>query len=349
MPIIRPTLEALITQGASELESRLPGVLARARNSVVGVLNRVFAGGLSSLYKYAETLAEQWWPDRAAAEFLTEHGARWGVPQLPAALATGTVQFSGTNGTTVPLGTVVQLADGTQYATTVGAAIGGGVANIAVQAVLAGQAGNAEIATSLSLVTPIAGVNTVASAYTAMAGGADEEGIEAWRARILARIRKPPQGGAADDYLAWAYAVPGVTRAWVQPNGLGAGTVVVRFVRDDDVSFIPGAPEVAAVQAAIDAVRPVTATVTVLAPVATPQNFTIALGPDTPAIRAAVQAELADLYLRAAAPGGTMLISQQREAISIATGEVDHVLTVPALDQGHAAGQLPTLGVITWA
>jgi uncharacterized phage protein gp47/JayE len=62
-----------------------------------------------------------------------------------------------------------------------------------------------------------------------------------------------------------------------------------------------------------------------------------------------VQAELADLYTRAAVPAGTMLISQQREAISIATGEVDHVMTVPAANQDYLTGELPTLGVITWA
>jgi uncharacterized phage protein gp47/JayE len=136
----------------------------------------------------------------------------------------------------------------------------------------------------------------------------------------------------------------------VEPLAYGTGTVVVRFVRDDDVGGpIPDAGEVAAVQGYLDMVRPVTATVTVLAPVATPQDFTIALSPDTAAIRTAVQAELADLYTRAAVPAGTMLISQQREAISIATGEVDHVMTVPAANQDYLTGELPTLGVITWA
>ena len=350
MPINRPDTPSLIYLGSQEFESRLPGVLALARNSVVGVLNRVLAGALSSLYQYADYLAAQWWPDRAAVEFLAEHGARWGVPQIPAAQATGGVTFTGTNGTLIPLGTVVQLADGTQYATTSGGVIGGGVANLTVQALLPGQAGNAELGTSLALVTPIAGVDSFASVLDALTGGADVEDAEAWRARILARIRKPPQGGALDDYLAWAYSIAGVTRAWVYANELGAGTVVVRFVRDDDVGgMIPDVDAVAAVQAYLNTVRPVTATVTVLAPVATPQNFTIAITPDTAAIRAAVQAELADLYLRAAVPGGTMLISQQREAISIASGEVDHVMTVPAANQVHATGQLPTLGVITWA
>lgn len=348
MPFERPKLPQLIDQGASEFESRLPGVLARVRNSMVGVINRVIAGALSTLYKYAEYLNDQVWPDRAAAEFLPLHGARWGKPRLPAAVATGVATFSGINGSAIALGTVVKRSDSVQYSTTAAGVIAAGVANIAIEAVEAGQLGNAAIGTELTLTSPIAGVNAVATAQSALAGGADVEAIEPWRARILSRIRKPPQGGADFDYAGWALDVPGVTRAWVYPKEQGAGTVVVRFVRDDDASLIPDAGEIAAVQAAIDLVAPVTADVFVLAPVATPQNYTIQLLPDSPAIRAAVQAELQALYRREAKPGGTMLITHEREAISTAAGETDHVMTVPAANQAHATGQLPTLGVITW-
>lgn len=348
MPFERPTLPQLIDQGAAEFESRLPGVLARVRNSVIGVLNRVTAGALSSLYKYVEWLNDQWWPDRAAAENLPDHGARWGVNRLGAAPATGTVLFTGIDGSAIGSGTVVQRSDGAQYATTGAGVIAAGVASLAVQAVVAGQISNAVIATELTLTTPVAGVNAVATAQTALAGGADVEEVEAWRARILARIRKPAQGGSIDDYISWALGVPGVTRAWVFPNEQGEGTVVVRFVRDGDASMIPDAGEVATVQAAIDAVRPVTATAYALAPVATLQNYSIQLVPDTPATRLAVEAELLDLYRNEAAPGGTMLISHEREAISSAAGETDFVMTVPVANQTYATGQLPTLGVITW-
>lgn len=348
MALERPTLPQLIDQGAAEFESRLPGVLARVRNSVIGVVNRVMAGGLSALYKYAEWLNDQVWPDRADADYLPVHGARWGKNRLPAAPATGTVQFSGVDGSAIALGTVVQRSDGTQYATTAAGVIAAGMAAIAVQAVEAGQLGNAVLATSLTLTSPIAGVNSVATAQTALASGADVEAVEAWRARILDRIRKPPQGGADYDYEAWALEVPGVTRAWVYPGEQGAGTVVVRFVRDDDASIIPDAGELAAVQAAIDSVRPVTAITYVVAPIATAQNFTIQLTPDTAATRAAVSAELLALYRREAAPGSTMLLSHQRESISTSAGETDHVMSVPAANQVHTTGQLPMLGVITW-
>lgn len=348
MALERPTLAQLIDQGASEFESRLPGVLARVRGSLVGVLNRVLAGSLSSLYKYAEWLNSQVWPDLADAEYLPGHGARWGKPRLPAALATGMVTFTGLDGYAIDLGSVVQRSDGAQYATTAAGVIAAGVATIAVQALEAGQAGNTIIATSLTLTSPIAGVNSVVTAQTALAGGADMETLEAWRARILARIRQVPQGGAKADYEAWALEVPGVTRAWVYPGEQGAGTVVVRFVRDDDGSMIPDAGEVATVQSAIDLVRPVTATTYVVAPIPAIQNFTIQLTPDSAATRAAVAAELLALYRREAEPGGTMLISHQREAVSSAAGETDHVMTVPSANQVHGTGLLPTLGVITW-
>ena len=348
MPIDRPDLPRLIDQGAAEFESRLPGVLARVRNSVVGVLNRVLAAGLSALYKHVEYLAAQFWPDTCDAEYLVLHGARWGKPRLPAAASTGTVQFTGINAAAVPLGTVVLRSDGVQYITTAAGLIAAGVANVPAVAVAAGQTSNALVATPLTLTTPVNNVNAVATAFTALVGGADVEAIEPWRARILARIRKPPQGGADFDYVAWALEVPGVTRAWIYAGEQGAGTVVLRFVRDDDAVQIPDAGEVAAVQTYIDALRPVTATFYAIAPAPVVQNFTLQLLPSTPAIKAAVEAELRELYRREAKPGGTMLISQQREAISSAAGEIDHVLTVPAANQIYTVGQMPTFGVITW-
>jgi uncharacterized phage protein gp47/JayE len=81
-----------------------------------------------------------------------------------------------------------------------------------------------------------------------VADGSDEESTDELRARLLARLQNPPHGGNATDYEAWAKEVSGVTRAWSYPLELGAGTVTVRFVRDDDASPIPDAGEVAAVQ-----------------------------------------------------------------------------------------------------
>lgn len=348
MPVDRPTLPKLIDQGAAEFESRLDGVLARARRSLVGVLNRVVAGGLSALYQYVEWLNRQVWPDQAEAEYLVDHGNRWSKPRNPAAPATGSVTFTGISGTDVAAATVVLRSDGTRFLTDALVTLNAGTATATVTAEVAGQAGNTPIATALQLESPIAGVNSGVTAATALAGGADIEDIEDWRARILARLRSAPQGGAKKDYEAWALEVPGVTRVWVSPGEMGAGTVTVRFARDDDASPIPDAGEVATVQAYIDERRPVTAEAFVVAPIASPVDFTIQLTPNNAAVKAAVEAELRDVIRREGAPAGTLPITHLREAISIAAGEEDHVLTVPSADVVMGTGELPTMGVITW-
>src|SRR5690606_18623762 len=125
--------------------------------------------------------------------------------------------------------------------------------------------------------------------------------------------------------------------------------VGVAFVRDDDSgTIIPDPGEVNDVQDYIDDRRPVTATVTVYAPQADPLDFNISVTPNTQPVKDAVQAELEDFIRRTAEPGGTLLISQIREAISSAAGEFAHVLHSPLTDQVAASGDIFVMGNITW-
>ncbi|MEW5904216.1 MAG: baseplate J/gp47 family protein [Pseudomonadota bacterium] len=351
MPFNRPTLQQLIDRSVTDIEAALPGTDAKLRRTNLNVLAKAMAGTSHGMHAYIAWLAKQVLPDTADEEYLERHASLWlDEPRKAAAPATGNVTFTGTNGVVIPLGTSLVRADVAEFVTTAEGTIVGGVATVAVEAVDAGAAGNCAAGTAMTLTTPIPGVTSAAAVDAGgLTGGADIESLDALRARVLARIKEPPHGGAAADYETWALEVAGVTRAWVYPQELGPGTVTVRFVRDNDASLIPDAAEVAAVQAYIDALRPVTAKVTVVAPIAVPLDFTIALTPSTAAVKAAVQAELEDLILREAVPGGTILISHIREAISIATGETDHVLTVPAADVTHTTGQMATMGAITWA
>ena len=43
-----------------------------------------------------------------------------------------------------------------------------------------------------------------------------------------------------------------------------------------------------------------------------------------------------------------MFLSHIREAISLAAGEVDHVLAAPAADIAAGPGEMPVLGVVTF-
>lgn len=354
MPFQRPDLKTLIDRAAADIEGRLPGADARLRRNVLRVLAMVHAGAVHGLYGYLDYLALQILPDTAEAEYLERWASVWGVSRRPAAAAKGTVTFSGSNGAVIPAGSLLQRSDAAEFTTTADGTIAAGAATVAVAASALGTAGNTAAGSTLSLVNPIAGVNGQATvAAGGIAGGAESEADDALRNRLLARIQQPPHGGAAFDYEAWALEVPGITRAWVLPGHLGVGTVGIAVVSDDLDPIIPAAALVEQVQAHIDPVRPVTADAVVFAPIPVPIDFTLQLTPNTAAVQAAVEAELQDLLRRAAQPedgggSGTILISHIREAISVAAGETDHVLTAPAGNVTFNPGEMAVMGVITW-
>lgn len=346
----RPLLADIVQRVRTDVLSRLStdDLLRRADAEVYA---RVLGGVAHGLYGFIDWLSDQVIYDTADVEFLERWCSIWGITRKVAAAATGTVTFVVQAGAYIPAGTALQALDGVQYQTTADAVVVGTSATAPLIAVVAAAAGNREAGQSLTLVSPVVGVQSTATAGL-LSGGADVETDDELRARLLARIQQPPQGGAASDYVAWALGVSGVTRAWVYPQELGAGTVTVRFVRDNDgtgAAIIPDSTEVAAVQAYIDVRRPVTAQLTVIAPTAVPLNFTITgLTPSNAAVQAAVQTELQDLLRRESTPGGTILLSHIRAAISAASGETDYTLTSPVANVTNTVGNMTTMGTITW-
>jgi uncharacterized phage protein gp47/JayE len=349
MAFDRPSLQQLIDRAAADIEAELPGVDARLRRSNLGVLARVHAAAAHGLHGHLAWLADQLMIDTCEAPYLDRYGAVWGVYRTPAQYAEGPIGLSGVDGSVVPAGTALLGSNGLGYSTVADATIIAGVATADVVADLAGAAGNALQGAPLQLVVPVPGVQSAAAVGTGgLVYGADEETDDALRGRLLLRVRTPPRGGAASDYVSWALSVAGVTRAWCYPLENGPGTVVVRFMRDGDTQPIPGPSAVAQVQELIDRLRPVTASVLVAAPVAAPLNFSIAVSPDTVAVRGAVQTALADLLLREAEPGAPLWLSRIREAVSGAVGEADNLVSAPAADVIPAAGSILTMGTITW-
>lgn len=349
MAFNRPSLSDIIARIAGDIESRLPGSDARLRRSNLAVLGRANAGVTHGLYGHIDQVAKQVIVDTADGEHLERHAAVWGLSRKGAVAASGSVTFTGTNGTNIPSGTVLQRADGVQYKTTAAGAITAGAKTLPVVASVAGSDGNCATATRFTLAAQILGVAATATVTApGITAGTDIEADDGLRDRVLFRIRKPPQGGASTDFEAWALEVPGVTRVWVYPLWLGPGTVGVFFVRDGDLTIIPDAGEVAAVQAYIDARRPVACQVSVIAPVPVPLPVTVALTPNAGDVQQAVTDELKDMIRREGQPGGTILLSHIREAISLAAGETNNVVSSPVADFTAAAGEIPVLGAVTF-
>ncbi|QLI80783.1 baseplate J/gp47 family protein [Chitinibacter fontanus] len=345
----RATLEQINQRIANDILARLD--LDEIRRSDIAVIGKVQAAVEHGLNGYLEWIARQLLPDTCDEDRLVS--SSWlnrGLVPTAASFAVGSLTVTGQLGVVIPAGTVWQRVDGQQYASNAEVAITSVPQAVAVTAKVAGLAANATAGTGVVLVSPVIGVQSAALvAAGGLANGSDAEKIDSFRARVVSAWGQTAHGGADFDYVAWAKAVPGVTRVWVKPNWSGLGTVGVFFVRDGDAPIFPDPAEIAAVQSAIDLVRPVTAAVSVLSPVAKAVNFNIQLTPATAEVKAAVQASLAALFLRDAAPGATVLISRIREAISQATGESDHVLNAPTANITTQPGEMATLGSFTWS
>ncbi|WP_439861637.1 baseplate J/gp47 family protein [Pseudomonas sp. MBLB4136] len=351
MAFIQPTLVELRQQAAADIETYLPGGDARTRRTVSGVLGQALAGAVQGLHANIQARERNFLPDeRAEAEGVERWAALLGYWYLDATAAAGSLAVSGSSGAVLDAGTRLQYSDGTVYATTADLTLAGSSGSVAVSAQALGAAGNLPAGAKLTLLSPVAGINsTLTVEGSGLTGGADQEDLSALRSRVLSRLRLPPMGGSAADYQAWALeGHAAVTRAWVSPLEQGPNTVVVRVVCDNEVDLIPTTPVLDAVLAYIDSQRPVTAEVFVVAPVAVPLDFEIQLTPDSTALRERVSSALQDLLRREAEPGGTILRTHIAEAISTAVGETDHVLQAPAANVTHAAGEMAVFGSITW-
>lgn len=358
MPFTRPTLPQLRDRVESDFADKfsLPQVL---RRSFLGVSAKAIAGLAHTLFGYLDFISRQVFPDQAEQEFLERWATIWGISRTAATFAEFTITHTGTNGGVIPIGTIIQRSDGVQYTATTSGIITAGEAVVTYRANVAGSDANPQVADILSLSSPITDVDSNGEVTAIVTEGDDQETDDTLRTRLLNRIQQPPAGGTAQDYINEALSVAGVTRAWVFPLNRGAGTVDVSFVEDNEDPIIPSAPKVAEVQAAIDAFKPVTADCQVFAPVAVPLDITMQLEPNTAEVQAAVTAQLEDMIFRdaevagsyrdaATTNDGTILISRINEAISIATGEEDHLVTVPAGDFTVSNGEIVTLGTITF-
>ena len=359
MPLSRPTLTELVDRAKGHIKTEL-GLVTVIRRTFAYALAKAVAGLSHMLHGHLVYVSRQIFPDQAEQEYITRMAAIFGIVQNAASFAQLTVQFTGTNGSVIPLGTILQRGDGLTYLTDAVLTIASGTASGTITAVTGGSTSNLEVNDTVSLQSPTAGVNADATVTAIVLEGEDEETDESLRERLISRMQNPPSGGTAADYIAWAREVPGVTRAWVLPGYYGSGTVGVAFVEGAGEIEIPAPAKVDEVQTYIVGKAPVTAQVTTFAPIASPLNLTIALSPNNADVQAAVLAELKDLFFRDAHVRGSykhadatntgkIPLSKINEAISLALGEDDHSLVSPTSDfTPPANGYVATLGTVTW-
>ena len=175
------------------------------------------------------------------------------------------------------------------------------------------------------------------------------ESDEALRSRVRGALGAASTAGPTSAYLHHARAVPGVADAGVSSPTPGTVRVVVLGAA---ASGIPGAPVLAAVEAALsaDEVRPLTDTVEVRAAAIVSYDLTASLklapGPDAPTVLAAAEASVRTY----AGERGGLGRGVPRSGIVAAlhVGGVEKVnLTAPAADVAATKAQAARLDTLT--
>ncbi|ARL91029.1 phage baseplate protein [Burkholderia pseudomallei] len=372
MPWSRPLLTDLQTQVASDIASSVPSSDPLLRVANLKITGNVQAGLAHLHYGYLDWIAQQAVPWTATDEYLEAWGALKNVYRKQATAATGSIAFPGSAGT-INAGTTIVRGDGVTYTVNASATVSGSSVTVAVTATAAGSAGNCASGTAMTLGTAITGIQSGGAATAAFTGGADVENDTEFGARVMAAFQASPQGGAKGDYQTWALAVPGVTRAWIAPNGFGTGTVVVYFMMDNSESAFNGFPQGTngvsqfdqgpggaprGVVATGDQLllanmiitqQPVTALVYACAPIANTINFTIkGLTSSSTTMRNAIAAAISGVFLANGAPGGTINLSAIESAISAVPNTAGFVITSPTGNITSATGYLPVLGTVNY-
>lgn len=361
-----PSLKDLVERTRVAFRVNIPGTDAWLWPNNLGPTAKVFAGLTFEVFGFADYIARQIFAMTADSEHLDKHGEEFGLARRPASPARGVVKVTASEAVAVEAGALFRRTDAIEYRALAAASIGGaGTLLIDAIATTDGSTTSALSATPLEIISGVTGAALAEVGSDGIAGGADIEDDEAFRARILFRKRYPPHGGAASDYVMWATEVSGVTRVFVERLWNGAGTVRVFALMDDLYAdgIAPG-PEIARVISHVEMQRPSGAIVSIVAPEPVPVDITVkGLSPDTSAVREEVLAELREAFRRLSRVAGTDTVhggmpflatpasfsrSWIWQAVANAAGEARHEITIPAADIALEPGQIATLGDVTF-
>ncbi|MEA9997043.1 MULTISPECIES: baseplate J/gp47 family protein [unclassified Pseudomonas] len=325
-------------------------------------------------FGYLDWIAKQGVPFTSSGEFLFAWAAMKKIFQNPAQAAVLTVSLPGTPGTPLNINTSLSRSDSTTYTVLATVTVGvSGFAVVQARADVPGTAGNAAPGTLMSLGISIPGIQSSGTVTGTVTTGGDQETEKSVFNRMMAAYQSTPNGGSFNDYVNWALAVPGVTRAWCTPNGFGTGTVVVFVMLDNANAPYQGFPQGTngisvsdnratsgnlatgdqlVVANSIFPLQPVTAMVYICAALPNPTNFTITgLTNASTITRAAIAAAITEIFVEQGVPksdGSISALSDIDSAIAAIASTSGFVITSPVANIPNIAGYLPTLGVITF-
>jgi len=229
-----PTTASIADTIVSQIEAELSQTVPLLPKAFVRVLAKVLAGVVVLLYKYAGFIFLQIFVAHATMAETTINGKKirplveWGrligvgdPYQATRAELNIAVKVSNQTGTLAARSLVMRTETGVIYETVAPVALNAATVTAKIRAVSgqngasgAGAIGNLVVGDVVSFANPLPNIGRDATVSALVVTGADAEGTEVYRARVIRRFQRKPQGGAYADYQLWAEEVPGIVHAY---------------------------------------------------------------------------------------------------------------------------------------
>ena len=310
------------------------------------------AAQVYALYVQADWVTRQAFPQTAEGEYLDYHAQLRSLERKPALPAQGTVRFTAGEASqsdrSIPEGTVCMTAGLVRFATTQAAVLPAGelTVDVPVQALEPGTAGNVSAQTVVSMAVAPMGIASCTNPQ-AFAGGADGEGDEELRARILDTFRRLPNGANVAFYEQGALSFDQVAAAAVipKPRGLGSVDVIV-----STLAGTPGEELLEQLQDYFEQRREIAVDVQVKAPTPVTVNVAVQVkakgGWDKTQVLDQVE-ETLEGWFDGKLLGQDVLLARLGSLIYGCDGVENYVISAPAADLAVDADELPVLGTLS--
>ena len=310
------------------------------------------AAPVYALYVQADWVTRQAFPQTAEGEYLDYHAQLRSLERKPALPAQGTVRFTAGEAAqsdrAIPEGTVCMTAGLVRFATTQAAVLPAGelTVDVPVQALEPGTAGNVSAQTVVSMAVAPMGIASCTNPQ-AFAGGADGEGDEELRARILDTFRRLPNGANAAFYEQGALSFDQVAAAVVipKPRGLGSVDVIV-----STLAGTPGEELLEQLQDYFEQRREIAVDVQVKTPTPVTVNVAVQVkakgGWDKTQVLDQVEGAL-EGWFDGKLLGQDVLLARLGSLIYGCDGVENYAVSAPTADLAVDADELPVLGTLS--
>ncbi|EPR12505.1 baseplate J/gp47 family protein [Ruminiclostridium papyrosolvens] len=243
----------------SDLIGRLSTDIQVNEGSYTNDMISAVAYEIWKVYQSLDALIPIAFVDSTSGEYIDKRCSEYGIIRKAGTSAKAKLNFTGTDGTLIPAGTVFLTADGLQFETDETVTITAGVATVNTTAVEIGEGYNVDVGTITQKLISLSGLSTVTNEKAT--GGTDPETDTALVKRLNDYLQSPATSGNVAHYKQWALSVNGVGAVKVHPLWDGPGTVKVLIVDNEkkpvDLTILNNCAEY------IESNRPIGATVTV--------------------------------------------------------------------------------------